>query len=42
VITGASDGIGLAMCYHLAKQGFNICLVARNEEKMKTKIKELT
>lgn len=38
VVSGGSDGMGLAMCQNLAKQGFNICMVARNEEKMKTKI----
>lgn len=31
VVTGASDGIGLAMCKKLAREGFNICMVARNE-----------
>ena len=30
VVTGGSDGIGLAMCYYLASQGFNICIVARD------------
>ena len=34
VVTGGSDGIGLAMCHKLAKEGFNICIVARNESKM--------
>lgn len=35
VVTGGSDGIGLAICRKLAKEGFNICIVARNENKMK-------
>ena len=30
VVSGGSDGIGLAMCKNLARQGFNICIVARN------------
>ena len=29
VVTGASDGIGEAICYQLAKSGFNIVLVSR-------------
>ena len=29
------------MCKKLAREGFNICIVARNEEKMKEKLKEL-
>ena len=41
VVTGGSDGIGLAMCKKLADEGFNICMVARNEEKMKDKLKEI-
>lgn len=34
VVTGGSDGIGLEMANRLAGQGFNICIVARNEKKM--------
>lgn len=34
VVTGASDGIGKEFCFELAKLGFNIALVARNEKKM--------
>jgi short-subunit dehydrogenase len=34
VVTGGSDGIGLAMCKELAKREFNIVIVARNKEKM--------
>ena len=37
-MTGGSDGIGLAMCKNLAFQGFNICIVARDEKKMKEKL----
>jgi len=31
VITGATNGIGKAYAYELAKQGFDIVIVARNE-----------
>ena len=41
VVTGGSDGIGLAMCHQLAAQGFNICIVARNEQKMEEKLAEI-
>ena len=34
VVTGGSDGLGLEICKRLAKQGFNICIIARNLEKM--------
>ena len=35
-VTGASDGIGEALCYELAKSGFNIVLVGRSMDKLKT------
>ena len=35
VVTGGSDGIGLEICHQMAEMGFNICMVSRNEEKMK-------
>jgi hypothetical protein len=41
IVTGGSDGIGLAMCKQLAREGFNICIIARNEQKMKEKLKEI-
>lgn len=41
VVTGGSDGIGLAMCHNLAGQGFNICIVARNEAKMVEKLTQI-
>ena len=41
VITGGSDGIGLAMAHNLAAQGFNICIVARNATKMEACRKEI-
>lgn len=34
VITGSSDGIGKQFAIILAKQGFNIVLVARNQNKL--------
>mmetsp|Transcript_4423 Transcript_4423/g.4957 ORF Transcript_4423/g.4957 Transcript_4423/m.4957 type:complete len:309 (+) Transcript_4423:57-983(+) len=34
VITGGSDGIGKGFAEVLAQQGVNVCIVARNEEKM--------
>ena len=42
LVTGATDGIGEAICYELAKEGFNIVLMARNSDKLNiisTKIK---
>lgn len=41
VVTGGSDGIGEQFCRDLAKKGFNICIIARNEEKMKEKLKSI-
>lgn len=41
VVTGGSDGIGLAMCKNLAKQGFNICIVSRSEKKINEKLEEI-
>jgi NAD(P)-dependent dehydrogenase (short-subunit alcohol dehydrogenase family) len=32
VVTGASDGIGRAFAFQLAKAGFNVLLVARNQK----------
>jgi hypothetical protein len=34
VVTGGSDGIGLAMCKELARRQFNVVIVARTVEKM--------
>mmetsp|Transcript_61219 Transcript_61219/g.70147 ORF Transcript_61219/g.70147 Transcript_61219/m.70147 type:complete len:317 (-) Transcript_61219:227-1177(-) len=41
VVTGGSDGIGKGWCEELASLGFNICIVARNENKMQAVTKEL-
>jgi 17beta-estradiol 17-dehydrogenase / very-long-chain 3-oxoacyl-CoA reductase len=38
VVTGGSDGIGEQFCRDLANQGFNICIIARNEAKMQEKL----
>jgi len=35
LVTGATDGIGKALCEELAKEGFNIILVSRNIQKLK-------
>ena len=34
VVTGGSDGIGEALCYELASEGFNIVIISRTETKM--------
>ena len=41
VITGGSDGIGYEVCKQMAGQGFNTCMMARNQTKMDGKVKEL-
>lgn len=41
VVTGGSDGIGLAICKKLAKEGFNICIVSRTESKIIEKLEEI-
>ena len=35
LVTGASRGIGAAICAELAREGMDICLVARDENKMR-------
>jgi len=40
VVTGASSGIGKAICLALAKEGVTVCLLGRNIEKL-NKIKDL-
>ncbi len=35
IVTGASRGIGLKIAEYLARDGYNVLLVARNEEKLK-------
>lgn len=34
LVTGASDGIGEAMCHQLAKRGINVVMVARTKKKL--------
>lgn len=41
VITGASDGIGKGFCFSLAKRGFNVCLIGRNQQKLDQVMAEL-
>ena len=38
VVTGGSDGIGLEICHQMAAKGFNICIIARNQQKMEEKL----
>ena len=40
-VTGATSGIGLAMCKDLAGKGFNIVLAGRSKEKLKIAEKEV-
>jgi short-subunit dehydrogenase len=41
LVTGGSDGIGEQFCRDLANKGFNICIVARNEQRMVEKLKSI-
>lgn len=41
-MTGASEGIGKSFAIQLAKSGYNITLVSRNEEKMQKTVAEAT
>lgn len=41
VITGGSEGIGLALAKHLASKGFNLFLISRDLEKLQTAQKEI-
>ena len=41
LITGASDGLGKQYAFELAKEGFNIILMARNKQKLLGVAKEL-
>ena len=40
-MTGASDGIGREYALQLAKAGFNILLVARNQQMLSTLAEEI-
>ena len=35
LVTGGTDGIGLEICNQMAQMGFNICIVARDDKKLK-------
>lgn len=41
VVTGGSDGLGLSMCENLAEEGWNICIISRDEGKMKDRLAKL-
>ncbi len=41
VVTGATDGIGRAMAFELAKKGCNLILISRNIEKLLATQKEI-
>ena len=41
MVTGGSDGIGEQYCKDLARQGFNICVVARNLDKINQKLQDI-
>ena len=41
IVTGGSDGIGLGFCEELAKLGFNICMIARNRDKMHDALEQI-
>jgi 17beta-estradiol 17-dehydrogenase / very-long-chain 3-oxoacyl-CoA reductase len=34
VVTGGSSGMGTEFCIQLAKLGFNVCIIGRNEKKI--------
>ena len=42
VVTGCTDGIGLQYALQLAGKGFNIVLISRSEEKLRTLSREIT
>ena len=41
VVTGGSDGIGEQICRDLGRQGFNICIIARNKSKIDLKLADI-
>jgi 17beta-estradiol 17-dehydrogenase / very-long-chain 3-oxoacyl-CoA reductase len=42
VITGGSDGIGLEISLQMAAQGFNVCIVGRNADKIAQVLKDIS
>lgn len=41
VVTGSTDGIGLAYAYELAKKGFDLVLISRTQDKLNKVAKEI-
>ena len=41
IVTGASSGIGRAVCIELSKQKANVLLIARNEERLRNTLSEM-
>ena len=41
LVTGATDGIGRAMCLELARNGFNVLMLGRSQEKINQVMKEV-
>ena len=41
LVTGGSSGLGLALAQNLGKQGYNIVIVARNQEKINKAVESL-
>ena len=41
IITGGSDGIGLAAAISLSKEGANVAILARTQEKLDNAVKEI-
>ncbi|EPY26693.1 beta-keto reductase, partial [Strigomonas culicis] len=41
VVTGASEGIGLAMTMDLARRGFNVCVIARTASKLDAVVEDV-
>ena len=42
IVTGASKGIGKAIALGFAKEGYNVCIVSRDENRLKTVSKEIS
>jgi 17beta-estradiol 17-dehydrogenase / very-long-chain 3-oxoacyl-CoA reductase len=42
VVTGATDGIGRALCFEFAKKGMNVMLMSRTESKLAETAKEVS
>ena len=41
MVTGATDGIGKAMAFELARKGLNVILISRSQEKLEASAVEL-